>query len=93
MKIWNFSLRTLLLSVVLAFTSLQASETPNPILNINNASIEQLEQIKGIGAKKAQAIIEYRLQNGNFSTIDDLVKVKGIGKKFIAKNRTWMSVQ
>jgi competence protein ComEA len=91
MKSWNVLLNAILLSLVFALSSVQANETP--MLNINNASIEQLEQIKGIGAKKAQAIIEYRLKNGNFSTIDDLSKVKGIGKKFIAKNRAWMSTQ
>jgi competence protein ComEA len=93
MKPWNVLLNTLLLSLVFTFSSVQASENSNPILNINNASIEQLEQIKGIGAKKAQAIIEYRLEHGNFSTVDDLSKVKGIGSKFISKNRPWMSVQ
>jgi competence protein ComEA len=62
-------------------------------LNINNASIEQLETMKGIGARKAQAIVEYRLQNGSFASVEDLAKVKGIGNKFITKNRAWLSVQ
>jgi competence protein ComEA len=93
MKSWNVLLNTLLLSLIFSFSSVQAKETDHPVLNINNASIEQLEQIKGIGAKKAQAIIEYRLQHGNFATIEDLSNVKGIGSKFIAKNKAWMSVQ
>lgn len=93
MKPWNVLLNTLLLSLTLVFNSAQASESSNPVLNINNASIEQLEMIKGIGAKKAQAIIEYRLQHGSFAKVEDLTKVKGIGSKFVAKNRTWMSVQ
>ena len=91
MTSWNILLKAMLLSLVFALTSAQANESL--VLNINNASIEQLEKIKGIGAKKAQAIIEYRLKHGNFSSIDDLSKVKGIGKKFIAKNRPWMSTQ
>jgi competence protein ComEA len=91
MTSWNILLKAMLLSLVFALTSAQANESL--VLNINNASIEQLEKIKGIGAKKAQAIIEYRLKYGNFSSIDDLSKVKGIGKKFIAKNRPWMSTQ
>ncbi len=93
MKSWNVLLKTIFLTLVFTLSSAQANESPSPALNINNASIEQLEKIKGIGAKKAQAIIEYRLQHGNFATVDDLSKVKGIGPKFIAKNRTWMSVQ
>jgi competence protein ComEA len=70
-----------------------ANEVSNPLLNINNASLEQLEKMKGIGAKKARAIIEYRLKNGNFATIEDLSNVKGIGSKFIDKNKASMSVQ
>ncbi|MFT7259428.1 MAG: competence protein ComEA [Glaciecola sp.] len=93
MKSWNILLKAVLISVVFAFTSVHANETSNPLLNINNASIEQLEKIKGIGAKKAQAIIDYRLQNGSFATIEDLSKVKGIGAKFIDKNKAWISVQ
>jgi competence protein ComEA len=81
------------MSVVFSLTSVHANEASNPILNINNASIEQLEKIKGIGAKKAQAIIEYRLKNGNFTSIEDLSNVKGIGSKFINKNKALMSVQ
>jgi competence protein ComEA len=93
MKSWNILLKVLLMSVVFSLTSVHANEASNPILNINNASIEQLEKIKGIGAKKAQAIIEYRLKNGNFTSIEDLSNVKGIGSKFINKNKALMSVQ
>jgi competence protein ComEA len=93
MKSWNVLLKVLLMSVVFSITSVHANEVSNPLLNINNASLEQLEKIKGIGAKKAQAIIKYRLQNGNFATIEDLSNVKGIGSKFIDKNRASMSVK
>ena len=55
MKSWNVLLKAMLLSLVFALTSVQANESP--VLNINNASIEQLEKIKGVCAKKAQAII------------------------------------
>lgn len=77
---------------VLITTPIQANEI-QPALNINNASIEQLEKMKGIGARKAQAIVEYRLQHGNFSKVDDIVKVKGIGSSFLEKNRAWLSVE
>lgn len=77
---------------VLITTPIHANEI-QPALNINNASIEQLEKMKGIGARKAQAIVEYRLQHGNFSKVDDIVKVKGIGSSFLEKNRAWLSVE
>lgn len=69
------------------------AEQPSAVININSASIEQLESIKGIGNKKAQAIIEFRNQNGEFASLEDLTKVKGIGEKFIEKNRALLSVE
>ena len=48
-------------------------------VNINTATKEQLDGLKGIGPAKAQAIIDYRTKNGPFKTVDDLEKVNGIG--------------
>ncbi|WP_252725663.1 ComEA family DNA-binding protein [Acinetobacter defluvii] len=56
-------------------------------VNINTADLQQLQQLNGIGAKKAQAILEYRQQNGKFKNLDDLKNVKGIGPKMLEKNR------
>lgn len=56
-------------------------------IDINNASEKELQELYGIGVKKAQAIIEYREKNGCFSSIDALLKVKGIGAKTLEKNR------
>ena len=48
-------------------------------ININSASKEQLDSLKGIGPVKAQAIIDYRRQHGPFNSVDELEKVPGIG--------------
>ena len=50
-------------------------------VNINTATVEELKMLKGVGEKKAEAIIEYRKKNGSFQTKEDLMKVRGIGKK------------
>ncbi|PKF61793.1 competence protein ComEA [Psychromonas sp. psych-6C06] len=54
-------------------------------VNVNLATDKQLAAIKGIGMKKAQAIINYRQENGDFVSIEELVKVKGIGKSTLQK--------
>jgi len=58
-------------------------------VNINTADARTLAQnIKGVGPKKAAAIVVYRRENGPFKTINDLARVKGIGEKLVAKNKT-----
>lgn len=61
-----------------------AKITAEPI-DINNASAAQLMTLKGIGGKKAQAIIDYRTAHGSFKSLDDLSQVKGIGAKMLAR--------
>ena len=48
-------------------------------VNINSATVEQLDGLKGIGPTKAQAIVDYRKKNGPFKSVDDLQNVPGIG--------------
>ena len=57
-------------------------------VNINTADAPTLSrELKGIGAKRAQAIVEYRKAHGPFKSADELGLVKGIGPAAIAKNR------
>lgn len=49
-------------------------------VNINEAKQEDFEQLPGIGPSIAKKIVEYREQNGKFTSIDELQEVKGIGK-------------
>ncbi len=71
-----------------------ASETPTDVyaaqsaasskVNINTASLEALQTLKGVGAATAQNIIDDRTANGPFKTIEDLKRVSGIGDKRFA---------
>ena len=62
-------------------------------VNINTADEAALKSLKGIGEKKAKAIIEYRQKNGPFKTVDDLGKVKGIGDKRLGKLKDQVTVE
>ena len=57
------------------------SNSKQETVNINTATLEELQTIKGIGKKKAEAILQYRKEHGAFRTKEDLLQVKGIGKK------------
>lgn len=54
-------------------------------VNINTAGVDELMEVKGIGQTKAEAIVKYREENGNFKTKEDIVAVKGIGDKLFSK--------
>jgi len=56
-------------------------------ININTADVQELTKLKGVGEKKAEAIIAWRKENGNFKTVDQLLEVKGIGEATLAANR------
>ena len=53
----------------------------NNLVNINTATVEELQTINGIGESKAKSIVEYRNENGSFKSIEDIKKVEGIGDK------------
>ena len=57
------------------------------VVDINKADIDTLVLLKGIGKKRAKAIVAYRELHGEFNAIDDLLNVKGIGQRVLDKNK------
>lgn len=71
--------------------SAQQEESSDKI-NLNTATLAELQTISGIGAKRAQDIIDYRDANGGFSSVDDLANVSGIGEKTLEKLKSEVTV-
>ncbi|WP_258298064.1 ComEA family DNA-binding protein [Paenibacillus peoriae] len=61
-------------------------------VNINTATAAELMELPGVGAKKAEAILNYRNQHGAFKRVNDLDHVKGIGAKMLAKMKPYVSL-
>ncbi len=59
-------------------------------VNINTAEKEELEQIPGIGETMAQRIIEYREENGRFSSLEELLNIPRIGEKTLEKIKPYI---
>ncbi|WP_404983632.1 ComEA family DNA-binding protein [Cobetia marina] len=79
---------SLVVAGLMAFTPLtQAAE-----MNINTATPEQLTQLKGIGDKKAQAIVAWRKANGPFTSVDQLAEVKGISANTLERMETTLTL-
>jgi competence protein ComEA len=63
-------------------------------VDINRANAEELANaLQGVGEARAEAIVEYRSQNGPFASIDDLVQVDGIGTRIVDMNRDVIRVE
>ncbi len=62
-------------------------------ININKASVEELVQLKGIGTKYAERIVQYRDEHGPFACPEDIMKVRGIGSKTYETNKECITVE
>lgn len=70
----------------------KTEEKEDEIVNINTATKEELTKISGIGDGKADSIIKYREENGDFKTIDDIKNVTGIGESLYEKIKDYITV-
>lgn len=70
-----------------------ASGETQSVVNINTATKAELMTLTGIGEVKAKAIIDYRNENGNFSSTEEIMNVSGIGEKIYEKIKNRITVK
>jgi competence protein ComEA len=81
------------LLVVLALAPLAAQAAPAGVVNVNTASVQQLELLPRIGPSVAQRIVERRKAGGNrFASLEDLMLVQGIGEKTFAQLKPYLTL-
>ncbi len=61
-------------------------------VNLNQASVDELQELPGVGPSKAEAILAFRKSRGGFKKVEDLLKVKGIGRKTFLKLRPLLAL-
>jgi len=82
-------IRIVLFTLLLCLSfSLYAAGT----ININTADKDTLMTIKGVGERRADAIVTYRKEHGPFASVDDLTQVDGIGQTTVDSNRDNLTV-
>lgn len=68
-----------------------AAPAPGAVVDLNTATLEQLDTLPGVGPVTAQAILSWREEHGSFASVDDLLDVKGIGEATLAELRDLVS--
>ena len=70
----------------------KAAAAPSAPINLNTATVQQLEALPGVGARTAQLIVEHRQKNGGFKKVEELMNIKGIGEKSFLKLKPMVTV-
>jgi competence protein ComEA len=60
-------------------------------VNVNSASLTELDALPGLGPARAAAILQYRQQHGSFASVDDLARVPGLGPAAVARLREYLA--
>lgn len=90
MKKSNNSMRRVFLGLFLVFGILIGMAAPalafdakpiSGVVNINTATLDELQILPGVGESRAKLILEERTRRGGFKSVDDLLVIKGIGEK------------
>ncbi|MCQ3829646.1 ComEA family DNA-binding protein [Microbulbifer elongatus] len=83
-----FALSMLLVNVPAVFAEEEAQAQAVQVVNLNTATAEELSAaLDGVGEARAKLIVQYREENGSFSSVEELLEIKGIGVATLEKNK------
>lgn len=94
-KVGSYALPLVVLVVTLFVylgTAFAQKTPPAQPININTATISQLEKLPGVGPNTAKAIVDFRNHSGSFQRVEDLLAIKGISKSKLDKLRPYVTV-
>ena len=101
MRQFSFALGSLLVLLVALAAPVAAQEkapakakaaASSAPINLNTATVQQLEALPGVGTRTAQLIVEHRQKNGGFKKVEELMNIKGIGEKSFLKLKPMVTV-
>jgi len=82
----------LLFAAVAGLAAEKGKQPPATPVDLNSATVDQLEQLPGIGASTAAAILKFREKSGAFQRVEDLLAIRGISKNKFEKLRPYVTV-
>ena len=93
-RVARASLPAWLLALGVAFAAAGADDGRKlqGVVNVNTASVQELELLPGVGEARARAIVDLRKQRGGFKSLDELRDVKGIGDASLEKLRPHLAL-
>jgi competence ComEA-like helix-hairpin-helix protein len=85
----------ILLCILIALPAISAvakKKAPDHPIDLNAASIKELEELPGVGSTTAQAIIDFREKSGRFKRVEDLLVIRGISEAKLQRMRPYLTV-
>jgi competence protein ComEA len=86
------TLLSMMLLAALAGTAFAAPEAAAPQVNVNTATVQELQLLPRVGPALAKRIVDFRAANGPFKAPEELARVKGIGEKSFARLAPYVAV-
>ncbi len=79
-------------SLVLSHTAFAKKTPPAHPIDLNTATVKQLEQLPGVGPTTAKAIVEFRTKTGRFQRVTDLLVIRGVSESKLKKMRPYITI-